>query len=154
MLAGTAQQEQKLYWCLNWMKWVHSLLLFAVSCLWFMFSVEWTGSRYISCDGLCEYDQPMLGSTIATRSKFLVALPKFQPPAKKMLEALLRILRAATDKISEGFRHSVTISHHLSVCHTLCQSSVYFSQAFAVVIITFFKPAFSVARGTAYYTST
>ena len=54
----------------------------------------------------------MLGSTIATRSKFLVALPKFQPPAKKMLEALLRILRAATDKISGGFRRSITISHH------------------------------------------
>ena len=70
-----------------------------------------------------------------------------------MLEALLRILRAATDKIS-GFRHTITISHHSSVCHILCQSSVYFSQAFAVVIITFFKPAFSVSRGTAYYTST
>lgn len=42
----------------------------------------------------------MLGHTIATRSKFLVALPKIQTPAKKMLEALLKILRAATDKIS------------------------------------------------------
>ena len=96
----------------------------------------------------------MLRSTIATRNKFLVALPKFQTPAKKKLEASLRILRAATDKISGGFRHSITISHHLSVCRILCQSSVYFSQAFAVVIITFLNPAFSVSRGTAYYTST